>query len=250
MNAVTKQNEQLPAPVTDINGGLLAVIERAVRDPSVDIDKMERLLAMQERVMSETARREFNAALRAAKSEIKPVLRNKTNDQTNSRYADLEAVSDTIDPIIDRHGFAPTFGTGTTELAGHYRITCDLLHEGGHERHYFADVPIDIAGIKGTKNKTDTHGFGSTMSYGRRYLKMLIFDVSTTDDDGNAASSGDKPRISEQQAKEMRDLIKVKGKNEPRFVAYVNSNCGYEVQAIEDIRAADYAAILKVLREA
>jgi hypothetical protein len=246
MNAVVKHDEPSTA-VTDYAGGILAVIERAVRDPSVDIDKMERLLAMQERVMSETAKREFNTAFRAAKSEMKAVVRNKFNDQTKSGYADLDAVSAAIDPVIDRHGFALTFGTGSADLPNHYRVTCDVLHEGGHERSYYADVPVDMVGIKGNQNKTATHGFGSTMSYGRRYLKLMIYDLATRDDDGNGATTFE--TISAAQAKEMRDLLTAKGKSEARFVAFAASNCRYPVERIEDIRTADFAPALKVLRE-
>jgi hypothetical protein len=49
-----------------------------------------------------------------------------------------------------------------------------LSHTAGHSRHYQADVPIDNTGPKGAQNKTMTHGFGSALSYGRRYLKLLI----------------------------------------------------------------------------
>jgi len=214
MNAIAKPAEQLPAEVTEMNTGVLAVIERAVRDPSVDIDKMERLLAMQERVMAEDSKRQFINALRAAKSEIKPVAKNRFNDQTKSAYANLEAVADACDPILDRNGFVLTFGTGQADLPGHYRITCDVMHIGGHERHYFADVPADMTGMKGNQNKTQTHGYGSTLSYGRRYLKLLILDVATTDDDGNSAGAGELvsedqiARIHERAAKTGVDLIK------------------------------------------
>jgi hypothetical protein len=206
MTALAKQDEPI-----DYASGLMAVIERSVRDPSVDIDKMERLLAMQERVMADAAKRAFTAAFRAAKSEMQPVVRNKRNEQTKSNYADLEAIADAIDPIIDAHGFALTFGSGTADLPDHYRVTCDALHEAGHERHYFADVPADMVGMKGNQNKTATHGFGSTMSYGRRYLKLLIFDIATKDDrDGNGSRRiGDEgyQMISADQCAELRRLI-------------------------------------------
>lgn len=205
--------------VTEYSGGILAVIERAVRDPNVDVDKMERLLAMQERVLEQEAKRAFTTALRAAKAEIKPVLRNQFNDQTKSGYADLEAVANAIDPIMERHGFVFSFGTGRADLENHYRVTCDLMHEGGHERPYYADVPADMLGMKGNQNKTATHGFGSTMTYGRRYLKMLIADVATKDDDGNGAS--DYVAISADQCAELRKLIATSGVTEEMFCSHI-----------------------------
>lgn len=215
MNAIA--NREPETAVTDYSGGILTLIERAVRDQTVDIDKMERLLAMQERVMAEQSKRAFTVSLREAKREIKPIVRNKYNEQTKSRYADLEAVADAIDPIIEKHGFVPTFGTGKSELPDHYQVTCDLLHVDGYERHYFADVPVDTTGIKGNQNKTATHGFGSTMSYARRYLKLLIFDVATTDNDGNR----DEPTIDAQQCAELRQLIGKAGVTEESFCDYI-----------------------------
>jgi hypothetical protein len=75
-------------------------------------------------------------------------------------------------------------------MPSHYRVTCTVSHTAGITKDYHADVPTDMHGIKGTQNKTATHGWGSAMSYGRRYLKMLIYDVKLTDDDGKAAGNG------------------------------------------------------------
>lgn len=186
--------DQMPV-VRDLGGGILNVIARAAADPNTDVDKLERLLAMQERVLAREAEQAFQEAMRAAQQEIKPVLANKKNPQTKSEYADLEALSDGIDPIIHKHGFTLSYGSDSSPLPDHYRVTCHAAHTGGHARDYHADVPIDMTGLKGERNKTTTHGWGSAMTYGRRYLKLLIFDVTITtkatrDDDGNRAGNG------------------------------------------------------------
>ena len=67
----------------------------------------------------------------------------------------------------------------------------ELAHRAGFTKHYRIDVPIDATGMAGKVNKTKTHAMGSTLSYGRRYLKLMAFDIATgDDDDGNAAGSG------------------------------------------------------------
>ena len=68
MSAVTKIEAREIAPAQDQHAALLQVIARAAADPAVDIDKMERLLAMQERVMERNAEAAFNDAMRAAQS--------------------------------------------------------------------------------------------------------------------------------------------------------------------------------------
>lgn len=230
MNAITT------APAAEAEStGLLQVIARAVADPNMDVAKAEQLFALQRQIQGDHAKQEFNSAFRRAKSEIRPVVKNKYNEQTKSSYANLEAVADAIDPIIDRHGFALTYGTDVSDKPGHYRITADVLHDGGHERHYFADIPEDTAGIKGTQNKTATHGFGSTMSYGRRYLKLLIFDVATTDDnDGNRNRRPDYEMIGADQCAELRRLIAAAGTTEEALCAHI------KVGTLPELAAANF----------
>jgi hypothetical protein len=213
--------DQMPVPATvqDLGGGILNVIAKAAADPNTDVDKLERLLAMQERVLAREAEQAFNAALLAAQDEIRPIYRNKKNSSTNSTYADLEAVADAIDPIFRTHGFSSSFGTADCPLPGHYRVTCRLSHTGGHSRDYQADVPADTLGVKGTANKTATHGFGSALSYGRRYLKLLIADVPTTDDDGRAAGDGEP--INKEQLRTLNGLADAVSADKISFCRYL-----------------------------
>lgn len=248
MAAIVERSNTMPEAAPDLGGGILAIIDRAVRDPSVDVDKMERLLAMHERVMADTARKAFMAAFRSAKSEMKSVIRNKYNEQTRSGYADLDAVSATIDPIYEQHGFSMSFGSFPATKENHYGVSCVLMHEDGHEKPYEAEVPADMTGMKGNQNKTATHGFGSTMSYGRRYLKLMIWDIATKDDDGNDASAIE--TVSAEQIAALRDLLKVKEKNEARFVSFLNDKCSYAVGKIEDLWASDYENALSALKAA
>jgi hypothetical protein len=189
MNALTKPDAHA-ANVEDYTGGLLSVIERAARDPNTDVEKMERLFQLQERVLDREAERAFSEAKHAAQAEMPQIKRTGSNDQTKSTYAELDEIAAQTDPIAAKHGFSLSFSTADSPLEAHYRVTCRLRHKGGFFEDYQADVPADTVGMKGNQNKTATHGFGSTMSYGRRYLKLLVWDIATTDDDGRAATTG------------------------------------------------------------
>lgn len=201
------------------SGNILSIIARAAQDPSVDVDKLERLLAMQERVLQRDAEQAFNAAMRDAQAAMPAVLKNKKNEQTKSRYADLERVSQVMDPVIQNHGFSLSFGTADCPYEGHYRVTCTVSHVGGFSRDYQTDVPVDNKGLQGNANKTLTHGFGSALSYGRRYLKLLIFDVATTDDDGNRAGAGG--TINDEQVKVLNELADVVGADKRKVCNYL-----------------------------
>jgi hypothetical protein len=222
-------------------GGILNVIARAAADPNTDVDKLERLLAMQERVLEREAEQAFNAALRAAQDEIHPIVKNRKNDSTKSTYADLERVSDAIDPVFRTHGFSSSFGTADCPLEGHYRVTCRLSHTAGHHRDYQADVPADTMGMKGTQNKTATHGFGSALSYGRRYLKLLIADVATTDDDGRAAGKGGP--INAEQLAVLNGLCDAVKADKIAFCKYL------KLDSLRDLAAVDYDDAIHVLKQ-
>jgi hypothetical protein len=227
--------------VESLSGGILNVIARAAADPNTDVDKLERLLAMQERVLGREAEQKFNEAMRACQAAILPVLKNKKNTETKSTYANLEAVSEAIDPVIYQHGFSLSFGSDASPLPDHYRVTCVVSHTGGYSRDYHADVPLDNTGPKGTQNKTRTHGFGSSLSYGRRYLKLLIFDVATTDDDGNAAGRG--AVIDDHQWACLVTMIENVGADTKKFCQFMR------VESLKEIRAQDFDKAMKALEQ-
>jgi len=171
---------------------LLGIIERAAKDTSTDVDKMEKLLAMYERVRASQAEMSFNDSMRAVQEEIPRIHRDAVNPSTNSHYARLESLLKIVVPIYTAHGFSLSFGTGECPLPGHYRITCIVSHKAGHSRPYQCDIPADTTGMKGSLNKTPTHGFGSTMSYGRRYLTLLVFNIALVNEDDDGGDSGKK----------------------------------------------------------
>src|ERR1043165_5106484 len=76
----------MPVPASDISP-ILGLIERASRDPNVDIDKMERLIAMHDRVQAAQSRREFDNAMASAQEAMKAIRANMENKQTHSEYA-------------------------------------------------------------------------------------------------------------------------------------------------------------------
>jgi len=198
---------------------VISIFERALSNPDVDVDKAERMLAMQERIMDRQARLAFSDAMSAAQAEIQPVARDAYNSHTKSRYARLETISRAINPIITKYGFAMSFGTANSPFEGHYRVTCEVTHCDGHSKQYHVDMPAETTGFKGGANKTPTHAFGSAMSYGRRYLTLLIFNIATEDDDGQAAGRG--KSITDEQCNELLALAEDAGADKRAFCEWL-----------------------------
>jgi len=191
------------------------MIERAARDPSIDIDKLDRLLLMRERENARVAEKAFNTALADAQTEMHPVAVDSDNPQTRSRYASYAALDRAVRPIYTRHGFALSFNTADATGPEQARIVCDVCHAGGHTRRYHVDMPVDGKGARGGDVMTNTHAMGSGISYGMRYLLRMIFNLAIDqDDDGNAAG-GRTPSESDS-----RKLSVMKSEtNRPRTIA-------------------------------
>jgi hypothetical protein len=182
MNQIVEVQSQTQ-PVSE-TVSFLAMIERAARDPSVDVDKFERLMLMKERVEANAARKAFNAAVAIAKGEIPPILKNREVDftsqkgRTNYRYEDFAGVAKVVDPVLNRHGLSYRF---KSEQAGNkLRVTCILFHELGHSEETTLEAVEDHSG-----NKNGIQAIGSTSVYLQRYtLKLSLGLATTTDDDG------------------------------------------------------------------
>ena len=165
---------------------LLNAIIRAASDPAIDIEKMERLLAMHERMVAREAERSFNDAMSLAQEQLGPVARDADNPQTKSKYATYVALDRAIRPVYTKHGFSLSFDTGDATKPEDIRVLCYTGHRDGHSRTYHVDMPADGKGAKGGDVMTKTHATGAAMSYGQRYLLKLIFNIAVGEDrDGN-----------------------------------------------------------------
>ncbi len=215
---VAKPQQQLAAPKT-----LPELIWMALKDPTVPADKLKEMVAMANEQEDRNTQKElrdaekaFNAAMLKAQSEINPVVRRKFNQHTKSWWATLEEVSKIADPIIHANGFTLSYGMADCPKDDHYRITCDVSHSAGFTKRYFGDVGADSKGPKGEGTKSLAQGSGSSVTYGRRFLKQMIFDIKIVgqDTDGGGAEPA---KITKKQAEELLTLCADKRVSKDQF---------------------------------
>lgn len=211
---------------------IASTLERVVMDPSLPVERVEHILALfyqaEDRARQQAqedaafeARKAYFAAMSACQKELPVVTKNQRNKHTNSNYADLAAIEDQAMPIIHEHGFGVTFQPcGYNEL-GELQIKWQISHSGGHVESDIAGIPVDGAGAKGTVNKTGTQAFGSTATYGRRYLLCMLFNISTGDDrDGNKVEDTS-ATITAEQRDVLQNLVEQLGWNVPEYCAWL-----------------------------
>jgi hypothetical protein len=116
-------------------------------------------------------------ALVRAQAEIEGAVKGSVNPAFRSKYADLASVIDAVRPALAKHGLA--FIQEVTERDQGVYVETVVVHESG-EMYRCGKLPIPAP-------KQDPHGYGSAISYGKRYSLMAAFGVPSADDDGNAA---------------------------------------------------------------
>lgn len=179
-----EQRRQAVTPISN-DTSIMAVISRAATDPACDIDKLERLMAMHERMQARDAQAEFNAAMAAMQSDIPSIAERGAivvNGQKRSDYATFEDINDVIKPIMQTHGFAITFKV--ENVAAGLSVTGILMHRAGHREETTMLLPLDTSG-----SKNAVQAVGSSISYGKRYVMSALLNLTTRgeDDDGHAA---------------------------------------------------------------
>lgn len=123
--------------------------------------------------------KELATAMAKAQGQIKTALKDSKNPHFKSSYADLTSVWDACREALTKNGFSVIQRTDF-EAGGEVWLETMLLHASGE--HVSSRYPLRPA-------KQDPQGFGSAITYARRYcLAAIVGVVADEDDDGNAAS--------------------------------------------------------------
>ena len=117
------------------------------------------------------------AALAAAQMEMGPALKDSANPAFRSKYADLASVMQACMGALNKHGICVMQPTGEDETGRFVRTI--LAHTTGETVE--CRVPLIVG-------KNDMQGYGSAVTYARRYGLMSMAGIAPEDDDGNAAA--------------------------------------------------------------
>ena len=224
------------------NTGISAALNRIIEKPESSQELIEYALKKMMDIEYDEKIKEFNAALAATQAEMPKIFKNRYNNQTRSNYVDLATINETAQPIYTSHGLATSFSTFTSEISGCLGLRCELTHSGGYMKCYNVNIPIDNAGLKGTLNKTAIHAFGSTITYGQRYLICLIFNIAAFDDnDGNLT---DPPElVTNQQVENLKTVISETNTNMTRLLNSINCS------SLAEVRADKFDDLVKLIRD-
>ena len=118
------------------------------------------------------------SALVKAQREFGPALKSSTNPHFRSKYADLSACIEAVIDALNNNGIY--LMQLTEEHDGGVKVSTTFIHESGEQ---MSGGSLFMPAIK-----HDAQGYGSALSYARRYSLMAACSLATEDDDGNQAT--------------------------------------------------------------
>jgi hypothetical protein len=117
-------------------------------------------------------------AMALAQAAVEGATKGKVNPAFKSKYADLKSVWDACREALTQNGLSVIQSPGELENSK-VTITTMLLHKSGEWVRGSLSIPI---------GKVDAQGYGSAITYARRFALAAFVGVAPEDDDGAAAA--------------------------------------------------------------
>lgn len=219
---------------------------RLALDKNVDVNLLERLVAMQERAEERNNRDAFFRALAEFQELCPPIRKNKTADIVSKKsgakfsysYATLDHLQAHIRPHLKTCNLSYSF-----DVEQHGKDTlivwCVLRHVDGHSERAQFPVPVEIGG-----RMSDAQANGAALSYGKRQALSAVLGLSIEEDVDGAKPESKEP-ISEEQAANISDLCEQAGGERPKAQLLK----WLKAETIAEIVADDYDRAVKVLKD-
>ncbi len=162
---------------------------RMAVEQGADLDRLERLMALQERWEAGEAKKKFAVAFAAFKAEAVKIIKNKLitdGPLKNKKHAELSDAVNAATPALSRHGLSTAWRL-TKDDKDWLEVTCTLSHEGGHSESVSMGGPPDTG-----PGRNAMQARGSSKTYLERYTLTAILGLAAQDaDDDGAGGKGE-----------------------------------------------------------
>ena len=181
---------------SELTSPLASAAELVKADGNMDVDKLGKVLEMQERWDATQAKKAYVTAMSAFQAVAPKILKQKTGH--NCKYAGLSDIVSVIAPKLSEHGLSHTWVTEPSDKE--VKVTCKITHVLGHSETTSLSAAPDTSG-----SKNSIQALGSTITYLQRYTLKAVLGLAEEDqdDDGEGANKTDnlpaKPNEAEQE---------------------------------------------------
>lgn len=152
----------------------------AAMSQGATLEQVEKMMDLQERWQAGQAKKAYDEAFAAFKSEAVRVIRNRdvTDGPLKGKsYAELHDWVNAVTPALSKHGLSSSWKL-TRDEKDWLEVTCYLRHTGGHEESVSMGGPPDTGGAKNA-----IQARASSKSYLERYTLKAITGLSEQNDD-------------------------------------------------------------------
>ena len=173
-------------------------------EKDIDIDKLEKLMAMAERWNAQQAKKAFLVAMAGFQSECPELKKGKVvafgdSSKAKYKYTPLGEIVKQIKAPLNQFGLS--YRWETDEVEGKIKLTCIVSHLDGHSELNTMTAQKDDSG-----KKNAIQSIGSTMTYLQRYTLIGALGLATADEDVDGEKPKAKP-VSKLDAKKSAKLL-------------------------------------------
>lgn len=165
-------------------------------EKDADVDKLEKLMQLQERWNAGQAKTGFYEAFTKFQSELPVIEKRKTAH--NTKYAPLSDIVEQIKPMLLANGLSFRFEQNHSDGI---EVTCVVTHSLGHSERTTMKASADTSG-----SKNSVQAIASTVTYLSRYTLTSALGISTADEDMDGRLPPPEI-ITEEQASELKGLL-------------------------------------------
>lgn len=219
-----------------VQGNSPAEMIRMAVSGGADLEKLEKLLSLQERWEANEAKKAYHQAMSEFKANPPKIEKDKTVKYKDVRYnhASLANVVEKITKELSKYGLSASW---STQQNGQIMVTCRITHVMGHSEETTLSAPSDTTG-----SKNAIQAIGSTITYLERYTLLAALGLATFDQDDDGQGSQDITLINDQQLSTLRDYIVSTKTDEAKFLQYLG------LKNLEEMPANVYQKALNALK--
>jgi len=206
----------------------------------MDLDKLEKFMALQEKWEANQARKAYVEAMAAFKADPPEIEKDRhvefktSTGKTEYNHATLGNVTEKINSALSAHGLSAAWETSQNEKG--VTVTCKITHILGHSESTSLTAVNDQSG-----GKNAIQALGSTISYLQRYTILALTGLATHEMDTDGR--GEVEYIDNKQLSTLMDMIDSKGIDKEKFLTFMGVD-SFEKIPVPEIGKAMQAAKL------
>ena len=218
---------------------IVQIMDKYLSDPGVEVQKLEQLISLHERLLDRQQKQEFRHDFGSAQAEFPTIER--TTAGHFGPFAPYHVIVATVKPILRQFNLSFDFSTEPLDN-GEVRVTCHLHHDNGYS-HCGASLigPRDTSG-----GKNSIQGTGSATTYLCRYTLMptLGLAIGGDDDGGMPLKAVTVETISDEQLIHLTEAIESKEKPETWKHRILKR---YMIDRLGDLPVSKYGEVIEKL---